>query len=76
MTTFSLARIAMAVKYGERNRHAREEDGKDHPEPGGDQVVRDGGDGGEFHTGLVASAAAAVPGCAFEECELNAACAA
>ena len=31
------------------NGHASKQDGKDHPEPGGNQVVRDGCDGGEFH---------------------------
>ena len=58
------------------NGHASKQDGKDHPEPGGNQVVRDGCDGGEFHTGLVAGSGGGPIGCAFEECELNAACAA
>ena len=33
-------------------------------------------DGGEFHTGLVVGSGGGPLGCAFEECELNAACAA
>jgi hypothetical protein len=57
------------------NRHAREENGKDHPEPGGDQVVSDGGDGGEFHTGLSFGSSGG-PCRAFEECALKAAWAA
>ena len=56
MTTFSLARIARTVKYGETHSQAREEDGEEHPESGGNQIVCDRVDGRKFHclNGLIA----------------------
>ena len=66
----------MTVKYGEATAMPAKQDGKNHPEPRGDEVVRDGCDGGEFHTGLVVGSGGGPLGCAFEECELKAACAA
>ena len=51
------------VRYGRPRRGPRRDSGE-HPEPGGDQIVCDCGDGGKFHASLRASSdprAAAAP---------------
>jgi hypothetical protein len=61
--------------WGDRG-ESRECDSGEHPEPGGDEIVGDCGDSGEFHGSLRASGKSAGGGCALAEWELNAAWAA